>query len=390
MSTRAMIVVGGGSSSRFGSDKLMTDVAGQPLIVHTIAALQDHVDVCVLVCRADQHDELDSLDLGVTIAPGGATRTDSEMSGLAALGGEYDLIGIHDGARPLISRQLIERLFKRADEFGAAVPVLEPGALLIDRSFLRPIQNAKTIQTPQVFRGPALLAAYAQAARAAFEGYDTVEVVHEFGDLKLDVSSHKLFKNGEEVVLTPKEFRLLEYLASRTGRALTRDEIMRNVWGSSIVVTSRSVDRCITTLRGKIEPSPRHPTYIQTIRDIGYRFEMPDVEPVVSPQPSGESPDKSRTLARGSRLGRYEIQLVLGRGGMGEVYQARDSKLDRDVAIKVLRKSLAGDPHVLLRFEQEAKAVAALSHPNILAIYDVGKEQHVTYAVTELLKGQSL
>ncbi len=218
----------------------------------------------------------------------------------------------------------------------------------------------------------------------------TLPEVLEFGDLKLDVSSHKLFKNGEEVVLTPKEFRLLEYLASRTGRALTRDEIMRNVWGSSIVVTSRSVDRCITTLRGKIEPSPRHPTYIQTIRDIGYRFEMPDVEPVVSPQPSGESPDKSRTLARGSRLGRYEIQLVLGRGGMGEVYQARDSKLDRDVAIKVLRKSLAGDPHVLLRFEQEAKAVAALSHPNILAIYDVGKEQHVTYAVTELLKGQSL
>ncbi|MCH7581667.1 MAG: 2-C-methyl-D-erythritol 4-phosphate cytidylyltransferase [Acidobacteria bacterium] len=183
--TRAMIVVGGGSSSRFGSDKLMTDVAGQPLIVHTIAALQDHVDVCVLVCRADQHDELDSLDLGVTIAPGGATRTDSEMSGLAALGGEYDLIGIHDGARPLISRQLIERLFKRADEFGAAVPVLEPGALLIDRSFLRPIQNAKTIQTPQVFRGPALLAVYARAAQAGFEGYDTVEVVHEFGDLTI-------------------------------------------------------------------------------------------------------------------------------------------------------------------------------------------------------------
>ena len=180
-----MIVVGGGSSSRFGSDKLMTEVAGQPLITHTIAALKDHVDVCVLVCRADQQDELNSLDLGVTIVAGGATRTDSEMSGLAALGGEYDLIGIHDGARPLISRELIELLFDKADEFGAAVPVLEPDTLLIDRRLLRPIQNATTVQTPQVFRGPALLAAYVGAAQTAFEGHDTVEVVHEFGDLTI-------------------------------------------------------------------------------------------------------------------------------------------------------------------------------------------------------------
>lgn len=185
MSSRAMIVVGGGSSSRFGSDKLMTDVAGQPLIAHTIAALQDHVDVCVLVCRTDQYEDLDSLDLGVGIVVGGATRTDSEMSGLAALGGEYDLIGVHDGARPLISGELIERLFDKADEVGAAVPVLEPDTLLIDRKSLRPVQNATTIQTPQVFTGPALLAAYVRAAQTAFQGHDTVEVVHEFGDLTI-------------------------------------------------------------------------------------------------------------------------------------------------------------------------------------------------------------
>ena len=113
MSTRAMIVVGGGSSSRFGSDKLMTDVAGKPLIAHTIAAMQDHVDVCVLVCRAGQYEELGSLDLGVGIVVGGATRTDSEMSGLAALGGEYDLGGVvhaNLNARfPIYKRTLTEQ-----------------------------------------------------------------------------------------------------------------------------------------------------------------------------------------------------------------------------------------------------------------------------------------
>lgn len=66
---------------------------------------------------------------------------------------------------------------------------------------------------------------------------------------------------------------MLEYFVRRPGRALTRSDILDRVWGNSVIVTSRSVDRCITTLRGKVEPDPRHPIYIRTIRDIGYRFE---------------------------------------------------------------------------------------------------------------------
>ena len=77
-----------------------------------------------------------------------------------------------------------------------------------------------------------------------------------FGDLRLDLSAHRLTRNDEEVMLTPKEFQLLEYLISRAGRALTRDDIMDRVW-SGVFVTGRSVDRCITTLRGKIEPDAR-------------------------------------------------------------------------------------------------------------------------------------
>src|SRR5207247_5570017 len=95
-------------------------------------------------------------------------------------------------------------------------------------------------------------------------------------------------------------------------------------------------------------------------------------------------------LSPGNRLGPYEILAPLGAGGMGEVYRARDPRLGRDVAIKVLPEHLSRDPQALARFEREARAVAALSHPNILAIFDVGTEQGIGYVVTELLEGETL
>ncbi|RPJ43947.1 MAG: winged helix family transcriptional regulator, partial [Chloroflexi bacterium] len=94
-----------------------------------------------------------------------------------------------------------------------------------------------------------------------------------FGEFELDIAARKLLRNGREVELTAKEFRLLAYFASRPGRALTRDDILDAVWGNAVIVTPRSIDRCVTTLRAKIEPDPHTPTYIQTLRDIGYRFE---------------------------------------------------------------------------------------------------------------------
>jgi serine/threonine-protein kinase len=96
------------------------------------------------------------------------------------------------------------------------------------------------------------------------------------------------------------------------------------------------------------------------------------------------------TLNAGTKLGAYEIVSPIGSGGMGEVYRARDRKLDRDVAVKVLPQTVANDPDALARFEREAKAVAALSHPNILAIHDFGMHDGTAYAVTELLEGDTL
>jgi hypothetical protein len=96
------------------------------------------------------------------------------------------------------------------------------------------------------------------------------------------------------------------------------------------------------------------------------------------------------SLAPGAKLGAYEIVASIGAGGMGEVYRARDAKLDRDVAVKVLPSNLSQDSTALARFEREAKAVAALSHPGILAIFDFGSADGVSYAVTELLQGETL
>ena len=95
-------------------------------------------------------------------------------------------------------------------------------------------------------------------------------------------------------------------------------------------------------------------------------------------------------LAPRTRVGPYEILGSIGAGGMGEVYRARDTRLGRDVAVKVLPSSFAADPERLRRFEQEARTIAALNHPNILAIHDVGTHEGAPFLVTELLEGETL
>jgi len=95
-------------------------------------------------------------------------------------------------------------------------------------------------------------------------------------------------------------------------------------------------------------------------------------------------------LSRGQGIGPYEILSLLGAGGMGEVYRARDARLRRDVAIKFLRAETSSDPERLRRFEQEARAAGALNHPNVLAVHDVGTHESAPYLVTELLEGMTL
>ncbi|MGC2773185.1 MAG: serine/threonine-protein kinase, partial [Candidatus Sulfotelmatobacter sp.] len=95
-------------------------------------------------------------------------------------------------------------------------------------------------------------------------------------------------------------------------------------------------------------------------------------------------------LTSGTKLGPYEIESPLGAGGMGEVYRARDTRLNRDVAVKILPASFSADPERLQRFAQESRAAAALNHPNILSIYDIGEANGAPYVVSELLEGETL
>ena len=96
------------------------------------------------------------------------------------------------------------------------------------------------------------------------------------------------------------------------------------------------------------------------------------------------------TLTSGTKLGPYEILSPLGAGAMGEVYRARDTRLGRDVAIKILTAAYASDPDRLRRFEIEARAIATLDHPAVLSIYDVGQHDGAPYLVSECLEGHSL
>jgi serine/threonine protein kinase len=96
------------------------------------------------------------------------------------------------------------------------------------------------------------------------------------------------------------------------------------------------------------------------------------------------------SLAAGSRLGPYEIVAPLGAGGMGEVYRARDTRLDRTVAVKVLPAHLAADPEFRARFDREARAIGALGHPNICVLHDVGHQEGTDFLVMEYLEGETL
>jgi DNA-binding response OmpR family regulator len=116
----------------------------------------------------------------------------------------------------------------------------------------------------------------ARAAAFLRRSKQTEQDVYEFADFRLDIPARKLTQKGDEIKLSPKEFKLLELFLKKPGRALTRNDILNAVWGYDCYVGPRSIDRFVTTLRNKIEPDPHNPIYIHTIREIGYKFEPPE------------------------------------------------------------------------------------------------------------------
>ena len=165
---------------------MLTMVAGKPLVAHTVAAVIGHVDRCILVCRTDQMPLLAPLVPGADLVAGGPSRTASELAGLEAIGEPARLVGIHDGARPMVPADLIETLFETAARVGGAVPVVPASGPIVRRSDLAPVENAVIAQTPQVFRGEPLLAAYAAATVVGYEAQDTAAIARRFSDIDIE------------------------------------------------------------------------------------------------------------------------------------------------------------------------------------------------------------
>ena len=194
------------------------------------------------------------------------TATDGAAGLVAAVDGNPDLI-LLDIMLPKVNGYEVCRSLR---ERGLAMPVVMLTAKGQEEDIILGLNLGADDYVTKPFRIGELVARVNAFLRRRVEKASTVCV---FGKHRLDLSAHKLFHDDREVELTAKEFRLLEYFAARPGRALARNDILNGVWGHSVIVTGRSIDRCVATLRAKIEPDPHHPTYIQTIRDIGYRFE---------------------------------------------------------------------------------------------------------------------
>jgi DNA-binding response OmpR family regulator len=194
------------------------------------------------------------------------TASDGEKGLEAALNAKPDLI-LLDIMLPKINGYEICRLIR---EQKLDMPIIMLTAKVEESDIVLGLNLGADDYVTKPFSIKELLArAAAFLRRAKKETQD----IHEFGCYRLDISARRLTRKGKEIELSPKEFDLLEFFVNKPGRALTRDEILNAVWGYDCIVTPRSIDRFVTTLRDKIEPDPSKPIFIHTIRQIGYRFE---------------------------------------------------------------------------------------------------------------------
>ena len=195
-----------------------------------------------------------------------ATAADGEKGLAAALSVKPDLV-VLDIMLPKVNGYEICRLVRKE---GLDMPIVMLTSKGQEQDIILGLNLGADDYVTKPFSIKQLLA---RANALLRRGRQAVETVYEFGQFTLDLAGRRLTRQGRQVTLTPKEFGLLELFLRRQGRALTRDEIIKNVWGYDVFVTSRSVDRCVNTLRTKIEADPAQPRFVQTVRPVGYRFE---------------------------------------------------------------------------------------------------------------------
>jgi serine/threonine protein kinase/pimeloyl-ACP methyl ester carboxylesterase/DNA-binding winged helix-turn-helix (wHTH) protein/class 3 adenylate cyclase len=244
--------------------------------------------------------------------------------------------------------------------------------------------------------------------------------MYEFGSFRLDPTERLLTRGGLPLALTPKAFDTLLALIENSRHVVTKEELMNRVW-PDIFVEETNLAQHISMLRKVLGERPGGGQYIETVPKRGYRFVVPvnkiryepsEVKTSVQERPLEASEkkgdvrrhvfdtvipieeevgdDRRATIEVGSRIGRYEIISLLGKGGMGAVYLANDTHLDRRVALKLLSEKYTGDKLWLRRFIREAKAASALNHPNIITIHEIGQAGGVHFIATEYIEGKTL